>query len=64
LRAALVAEASAALWHFGVQREACGLRDLAHILRNYRVPPEVAAPMSALPNAPARPPGRAWDHKK
>ena len=28
LRASLVAEASVALWHFVVQREACGLRDM------------------------------------
>jgi hypothetical protein len=45
LRAKLVAEASVALWHFVVQREACGLRDL----RDYRVPREVAARMGALP---------------
>ena len=48
-RAALVAEASVALWHFVVQREACGLRDMRHVLRDYRVPPEVAARMGALP---------------
>ena len=48
LRAALVAEASDALWHFVVQREACGLRDLRYVLRDYRVPSEVAARMGAL----------------
>ena len=46
-RAALVAEASVALWHFAVQREACGLRDLRFVLRDYRVPAEVAARMGA-----------------
>jgi hypothetical protein len=49
LRASLVAEASVALWHFVVQREACGLRDIRHVLRDYRVPPEVAARMGASP---------------
>jgi len=42
-RAALVAEASVALWHFVVQREACGLRDMGFVLRDYHVPAEVAA---------------------
>jgi hypothetical protein len=50
LRASLVAEASTALWHFVVQREACGLRDMRHVLRDYRVPPEVSARMGALPH--------------
>ena len=62
LRASLVAEASAALWHFVVQREACGLRDMRYVLRDYRVPPEVAARMGALPPQPVRshkPPRRA-----
>jgi len=54
LRASLVAEASVALWHFVVQREACGLRDIRYVLRDYRVPPEVAARMGALPPAPLR----------
>jgi len=54
LRASLVAEASVALWHFVVQREACGLRDIRHVLRDYRVPPEVAARMGALPPEPLR----------
>ena len=52
-RAALVREASIALWHFVVQREACGLRDLRYVLRDYRVPREVAAQMGALPQQPA-----------
>jgi hypothetical protein len=54
-RARLVAEASLALWHFVVQREACGLRDLRQLLRDYRVPPEVAARMGACPGASGRP---------
>ena len=54
LRASLVAEASVALWHFVVQREACGLRDIRYVLRDYRVPPEVAARMGALPPQPLR----------
>src|SRR5262249_7392731 len=40
LRASLVEGASVALWHFVVQREACGLRDTRYVLRDYRVPPE------------------------
>jgi hypothetical protein len=55
LRATLVAEASDTLWHFVVQREACGLRDLRYVLRDYRVPNEVAARMGARPDERARP---------
>lgn len=55
LRASLVAQASLALWYFVVQREACGLRDLRAVLRDYRVPPEVAARMGAQPARPLRP---------
>jgi hypothetical protein len=54
MRAALAAEASIALWQFVVQREACGLRDLRAVLRDYRVPAEVAARMGALPVPPER----------
>jgi hypothetical protein len=53
-RNALVAQASVALWQFVVQREACGLRDMRHVLRDYRVPPEVAARMGILPTEPPR----------
>jgi hypothetical protein len=45
----LLNEASLALWHFVVQREVCGLRDFTCVLRNYRVPREVAARMGAIP---------------
>ena len=53
-RSVLVAEASVALWHFVVQREACGLRNMRQVLRDYRVPPEVAARMGVLPIEPGR----------
>jgi hypothetical protein len=62
LRASLVAEASSALWHFAVQREACGLRDMRYVLRDYGVPAEVAARMGALPIHPTssrKPNGRS-----
>jgi uncharacterized protein DUF6665 len=55
LRALLVAEASVALWQLVVQREACGLRDMGYVLRDYRVPREVAARMGVLPEQPPRP---------
>jgi hypothetical protein len=64
-RSALVARASVALWHFIVQREACGLRDAAKVLRDYRVPGEVAARMGALsvePPAPRKPRRGATSH--
>jgi hypothetical protein len=54
MRASLAAEASSALWQFVVQREACGLRDLRAVLRDYRVPAEVAARMGVLPVPPKR----------
>jgi Family of unknown function (DUF6665) len=54
-RSSLVGAASVALWHFIVQREACGLRDMRYVLRDYRVPPEVAANMGVLPAQPIRP---------
>jgi hypothetical protein len=54
-RASLVVEAGVALWHFVVQREACGLRDLRQVVRDYRVPPEVAARMGVMPEKATRP---------
>ena len=48
-RRVLVAEAGSALWHFIVQREACGLRDARQVMRDYRVPGEVQARMGAFP---------------
>ena len=47
-RTSLAVEASVALWEFIVQREACGLRDMRAVLRDYRVPAEVAARMGVL----------------
>lgn len=41
VRTRLVEDAGYALWCFIVQREACGLRDQAIIVREYRVPAEV-----------------------
>ena len=52
-RADLVATAAQALWEFMVQREACGLRDGAAVVRMYRVPAEVRDRMGAVP--PRRP---------
>lgn len=40
-RSRLVAGAGEALWYYVVQREACGLRDVGEVLREYRVPREV-----------------------
>ena len=48
-RAELVAVAADALWQFIVQREACGLRDTAAVVRMYRVPREVHDRMGPLP---------------
>ena len=48
-RERLLDEASLALWHFVIQRETCGLHDFACVLRDYRVPREVAARMGAIP---------------
>jgi hypothetical protein len=55
-RRRLVEEASLALWHFAVQREVCGLRDLSAVLRDYRVPREVSARMGMMPAASRRSP--------
>ena len=52
-RSVLAAQAGVALWHFVVQREACGLRDLRQVLRDYRVPPEVVARMGVPPASEA-----------
>jgi len=48
-RRALVAAAGHTLWLFVVQREACGLRDLRQVLRDYRVPADVFHRMGAFP---------------
>jgi hypothetical protein len=51
IRDSLVEEAGYALWLLAVQREACGLNNLGHLLQVYRVPNEVVARMgpSAMP---------------
>lgn len=51
-RRTLVAEAGVALWHFVVQREACGLRDTRQVMRDYRVPLDVQHRMGAAPGRP------------
>ena len=48
-RPTLVATAAQALWHFIVQREACGLRDAGMVVRMYRVPAEVQDQMGVFP---------------
>ena len=44
----LVEQAGYALWLLAVQREACGLNNLAHLMQVYRVPNEVYARMGPL----------------
>ena len=48
IRDGLVEQAGYALWLLAVQREACGLNNLAHLLQVYRVPNEVVACMGPL----------------
>ncbi len=40
-RTRLVAAAGEALWYYVVQREACGLRGMDEVLREFRIPREV-----------------------
>jgi hypothetical protein len=47
IRDGLVEQAGYALWLLVVQREACGLNNLAHLVQVYRVPNEVVARMGA-----------------
>ena len=49
-REALLAEAGNSMWHFIVQREACGLRDSARVTQDYRVPNDVRARIGVFPN--------------
>jgi len=51
IRNRLVEQAGYALWLFIVQREACGLNDIAQLMRHYGVPNEVYARMGPLPSA-------------
>ena len=48
IRDSLVEEAGYALWLFVVQREACGLNKIAHVIQDYGVPNEVLARMGPL----------------
>lgn len=48
IRDALVKQAGYALWLFVVQREACGLRKIDHVIQVYGVPNEVVARMGPL----------------
>ena len=54
VRDRLVEQAGYALWLFVVQREACGLNKIDHVIKLYGVPNEVLARMGPLPKA--RPP--------
>jgi len=55
-RRVLIGEAGHALWLFMVQREACGLRDIRAVIRDYRVPTEVLGCVGAFPPHTPRPP--------
>jgi hypothetical protein len=48
VRKRLVEQAGYALWLFVVQREACGLNKMDHVIKVYRVPNEVVARMGPL----------------
>jgi len=48
IRDRLVEQAGYALWLLAVQREACGLNNLAHVMQVYAVPNEVHARMGPL----------------
>lgn len=48
-RAEALAAAGQALWYLVVQREACGLRDVERVLREYGVPREVYLRMGYTP---------------
>ena len=48
IRDGLVEQAGYALWLFVVQREACGLRKIDHVIQVYGVPREVVARMGPL----------------
>jgi hypothetical protein len=48
IRNRLVEQAGYALWLFVVQREACGLNKIDHVIQVYRVPNEVVARMGPM----------------
>ena len=49
IRDHLVEQAGYALWLLAMQREACGLNNLAHVMQVYAVPNEVVVRMGPLP---------------
>jgi hypothetical protein len=55
VRTQLLEAAGYALGCFVVQREACGLRDQATVIRQYGVPAEVRNRMGLLPSSATRP---------
>ena len=55
IRNDLVAQAGYALWLLVVQREACGLRKIDHVIQVYGVPNEVVARMGPLPTVRIHP---------
>ena len=55
IRDGLVEQAGYALWLFVVQREACGLRKIDHVIQVYRVPNEVVARMGPLAKSGSHP---------
>jgi hypothetical protein len=56
IRDGLVEQAGYALWLLAVQREACGLNNLAHVVQVYAVPNEVVARMGPLATLSIDPP--------
>ena len=55
IRDGLVEQAGYALWLFVVQREACGLNKIDHVIQVYGVPNEVLARMGPLAMPSIRP---------
>jgi hypothetical protein len=55
IRNRLVEQAGYALWLFVVQREACGLNKIDHVIQIYRVPKEVVVRMGPLTTMSTRP---------
>jgi len=55
IRDRLVQQAGYALWLFVVQREACGLNKIDHVMQEYDVPNEVYARMGPLATPSVRP---------
>ena len=60
IRDGLVEQAGYALWLFVVQREACGLRKIDHVIQVYGVPNEVVARMGPLARPSVHPTKAMW----